>query len=69
MMCRVLVASTSGYYAWRQRGPSRRTRDSQQLSERIAATGGAADAGPGPAGCEPEAAALPDPGGSRGPGS
>lgn len=35
MMCRVLEVSTSGYYAWRQRGPSRRARENQQLSERI----------------------------------
>jgi len=35
-MCRVLGVSTSGYYAWRNRGPSRRTRENAALVERIA---------------------------------
>ena len=36
-MCRVLGVSTSGYYAWRKRPPSRRTQQNQRLSERIRA--------------------------------
>jgi len=35
-MCRVLGVSTSGYYAWRNRGPSRRARENAALVERIA---------------------------------
>ena len=34
-MCRVLGVSTSGYYAWRQRLPSRRARQNEVLSRRI----------------------------------
>jgi putative transposase len=34
-MCRVLEVSTSGYYAWLQRGPSARARRDAELSERI----------------------------------
>ena len=36
-MCRLLGVSTSGYYAWRRRGPSRRARENETLSRRIAA--------------------------------
>ncbi len=34
-MCRVLEVSTSGYYAWRGRQPSARTRSDAELLERI----------------------------------
>ena len=34
-MCRVLEVSTSGYYAWRKRGPSRRAQEDERLSQRI----------------------------------
>jgi putative transposase len=34
-MCRVLDVSTSGYYAWRKRQPSRRTREDEQLTKEI----------------------------------
>lgn len=34
-MCRVLGVSTSGYYAWRGRGPCRRRRDDAVLLERV----------------------------------
>lgn len=34
-MCRVLEVSTSGYYAWRKRKPSKRTREDQVLTEEI----------------------------------
>ena len=34
-MCRVLGVSTSGYHAWRQRPPSRRSRADAALSEKI----------------------------------
>jgi putative transposase len=34
-MCRVLEVSTSGYYAWRKRAPSRRARVDAALTERI----------------------------------
>lgn len=33
MMCECLDVSTSGYYAWRQRGPSPRARENAALSE------------------------------------
>ena len=36
-MCRVLGVSTSGYYAWRKRPPSRRAQQDKALSERIRA--------------------------------
>lgn len=36
-MCRLLDVSTSGYYAWRSRGPSRRRREDQKLTEAIRA--------------------------------
>ena len=35
MMCRCLHVSASGYYDWRNRGPSRRSQDNQRLSEMI----------------------------------
>ncbi len=35
MMCRLLEVSTSGYHAWRRRGPSRRARDDAALTARI----------------------------------
>jgi putative transposase len=34
-MCRVLIVSTSGYYAWRSREKSKRRREDEGLSERI----------------------------------
>ncbi|QIA27781.1 IS3 family transposase [Thermaerobacter sp. PB12/4term] len=34
-LCRVLGVSTSGYYAWRQRGASRRSQEDADLSQRI----------------------------------
>jgi putative transposase len=34
-MCRVLGVSTSGYYAWRRRGPSPRALEDAHLTERI----------------------------------
>jgi putative transposase len=34
-LCRVLQVSSSGYYAWRRRGPSRRAVADEQLRERI----------------------------------
>jgi len=34
-MCRVLEVSTSGYYAWLKRQPSRRARENEKLTERI----------------------------------
>ena len=34
-LCRVLGVSTSGFYAWQQRQPSRRARDDAELLERI----------------------------------
>ena len=36
-MCRVLEVSTSGYYAWGKRAPSKRTCEDEVLSKRIAA--------------------------------
>ena len=34
-MCRVLEVSRSGYYAWRSRPPSQRTRANQELVKHI----------------------------------
>ena len=34
-MCRVLEVSTSGYYAWLSRPPSRRSREDAILTQRI----------------------------------
>ena len=36
-MCRLLGVSTSGYYGWRVRSPSRRVQQNKELSRRIAA--------------------------------
>ena len=36
-MCRVLAVSASGYYAWRKRPPSARTRADVELTSRIIA--------------------------------
>ncbi|EKP95542.1 transposase [Thermaerobacter subterraneus DSM 13965] len=36
-LCRVLGVSTSGYYAWRQRGASRRSQEDADLSQQIRA--------------------------------
>lgn len=35
MLCRVLGVSTSGFYAWRKRGPSSRARQDAELTRRI----------------------------------
>jgi putative transposase len=35
MMCRVLVVSESGYYAWCKREPSERQRENERLTEQI----------------------------------
>lgn len=35
MMCRLLKASKAGYYAWRDRAPSQRAKQDQQLTTRI----------------------------------
>jgi putative transposase len=35
MLCRILGVSKSGYYAWRHRSPSRRTRQDALLTEKI----------------------------------
>jgi len=35
VLCHVLAVPRSGYYAWRTRGESRRTRDNRHLLERI----------------------------------
>lgn len=35
MLCRVLGVSTSGFYAWRKRGPSTRARQDAELTRRI----------------------------------
>jgi putative transposase len=43
-MCRVLQVSSSGYYAWRERSPSKRAIDNAVLSERIRAVHAASDA-------------------------
>jgi putative transposase len=43
-MCRVLQVSASGYYAWRDRTPSKRAIDNAVLSERIRAVHAASDA-------------------------
>ena len=34
-MCRVLGVSTSGYYAWKKRVPSKREREDQVLTQKI----------------------------------
>ena len=35
MLCRILGVSNSGYYAWRNRSPSRRTQQDALLTEKI----------------------------------
>ena len=35
MLCKVLKVSKSGYYAWRNRPPSKRSREDAALTERI----------------------------------
>lgn len=35
VMCRALDVSRSGYYAWREREPSKRARDNERLSKKI----------------------------------
>jgi len=35
MLCKVLKVSRSGYYAWRDRPPSKRTKENAALTERI----------------------------------
>ncbi len=37
LLCRVLQVATSGYYAWRHRGPSRRSQANVQLTKQIRA--------------------------------
>ena len=39
IMCRLLGVSTSGYYAWRQRVPSRRHKEDEMLKEHIRVPG------------------------------
>ena len=34
-MCRILKVSPSGFYAWKERGPSRRAMEDAVLTERI----------------------------------
>jgi hypothetical protein len=36
VLCRMLGVSKSGYYAWRERPPSRRTRQDALLTKKIA---------------------------------
>lgn len=43
-MCRVLDVSASGYYAWRQRGPSARQKANEAMVERIRAIHAESDA-------------------------
>lgn len=43
-LCRVLKVSPSGFYAWRERAPSRRALDDAVLTERIRAIHAASDA-------------------------
>ena len=43
-LCRVLQVSASGYYAWRERPPSRRAIDNAVLTERIRTVHAASDA-------------------------
>ena len=38
MLCKVLKVRTSGYYAWRKRGESERTKKTRQLAVEVAAT-------------------------------
>lgn len=38
VMCRVLEVTTSGFYAWRKRAPSRRKREDQRLKVHVRAT-------------------------------
>ena len=43
MMCRLLKVSTSGYYDWRHRPPSKRTLDNQRLLKKVVALHGDSD--------------------------
>jgi putative transposase len=43
-LCRVLQVSASGYYAWRERAPSRRALDNAVMTERIRTVHAASDA-------------------------
>ena len=52
-MCRLLGLSPSGYYAWRQRGPSRRSQENTALTEEILEIHVRSDGTYGPRGSTP----------------